>query len=113
MGLPEFDWMAGKEFGLARATCSAKYMIRVNWSLVGGLRTELSPTADQDIPGCTRPHTGGSDVLCFAGPPGLRQGKGDIAKRLPSNQIPEDPEIVTVAMDFTRLGGVNLVKKGW
>ena len=42
--LPEFAWMAGKIFGLARATCSAKYMIRANWSLVGGHRTELSPT---------------------------------------------------------------------
>jgi hypothetical protein len=36
--------MADKIFGLARATCSAKYMIRANWSLVGGLSTELSPT---------------------------------------------------------------------
>ena len=44
MVLPEFAWMAGKSFGLARATCSAKYMIRANWSVVGGLRTELSPT---------------------------------------------------------------------
>jgi hypothetical protein len=36
--------MAGKIFAMARATCSAKYMIRANWSLVGGLRSELSPT---------------------------------------------------------------------
>jgi len=36
--------MAGKIFGLARATGSAKYMIRANWCLVGGLKTELSPT---------------------------------------------------------------------
>ena len=44
LGLPKFAWMAGIIFGLARATCSAKYMIRVNWSLAGGLRTALSPT---------------------------------------------------------------------
>ena len=36
--------MAGTIFGLARVTCSAKYMIRANWSLVGGLRIQLSPT---------------------------------------------------------------------
>jgi hypothetical protein len=40
-GLPEFAWMAGTIFGLARATCAAKYMIRANWRLVGGLRNEL------------------------------------------------------------------------
>jgi len=44
MVLPELAWMAGTIFGLARATCSAKCMIRANWSLVGGLGTELSPT---------------------------------------------------------------------
>ena len=42
--LPVFAWMADKIFALARAICSAKYMIRANWSLVGGLRTEVSPT---------------------------------------------------------------------
>jgi len=36
--------MADKTFGLARATCSAKCMIRANWSLVGGLKIQLSPT---------------------------------------------------------------------
>ena len=36
--------MAEKIFGLARATCSAKCMIRANWSLVGGLKVKLSPT---------------------------------------------------------------------
>jgi hypothetical protein len=36
--------MAGKVFGLAGATCSAKYMIRANWSLDGGRSSELSPT---------------------------------------------------------------------
>jgi hypothetical protein len=41
--LPEFAWIADKILGSARATCSAKYMIRANWSLVGGLKIRLSP----------------------------------------------------------------------
>jgi len=36
--------MVGKISGLARETCSAKYMIRAHWSPAGGLRIELSPT---------------------------------------------------------------------
>jgi hypothetical protein len=39
--------MAGKDFGLARSTRSAKYMICANWRLVGGHRIELSPTQTQ------------------------------------------------------------------
>jgi hypothetical protein len=34
----------GKASVLARATSSAKTMIRANWSLVGAHRIELSPT---------------------------------------------------------------------
>jgi hypothetical protein len=36
--------MTSKIFGQARATCSAKCMIRANWNLLGGPKVELSPT---------------------------------------------------------------------
>jgi hypothetical protein len=36
--LPEFAWMADKTTCLARATCSAKCIIRAGWSRVGGLK---------------------------------------------------------------------------
>ena len=52
--------MAGKILALARATCSAKYMIRANWSQIGGHRSEPVADEDPDIPGGKRPHTGGS-----------------------------------------------------
>ena len=44
MVLPEFAWIADRIFDLARATCSAKCMIRADWSLVSGLKARLSPT---------------------------------------------------------------------
>jgi hypothetical protein len=34
--------------------------------------------ADQGFPGLKRLHKGGSDVLCFAGPPGLAEEMGEI-----------------------------------
>ena len=50
--------------------------------------------ADQGFPGFKRLHKGGSDVLCFAGPPGLAEERGQdlIADRLSSKQIPEEPK---------------------
>jgi len=83
--------MAGTIFGLARATCFT------NGELGTG-KAEFSEPDEENIfcrnSAFRNPNSelnGGSDVLCFAGPPGLRQAKGTNAKRLSSNQIPEDP----------------------
>jgi hypothetical protein len=44
LALPEFAWMAeNKTAWLAWATCSAKCMIRADWSRVGGLKVQLPP----------------------------------------------------------------------
>jgi hypothetical protein len=49
--------------------------------------------ADQGFPGFKRRHKGGSDVLCFAWPPGLAEEMGGnlVADRFSSKQIPEEP----------------------
>jgi hypothetical protein len=43
MVLPKFAWMADKTMCLAKETCSAKCIIRADWSPVGGLKHWLSP----------------------------------------------------------------------
>ena len=48
--------MTDKIFALAGATCSAKCMIRADWSLVGGLKAKLSPTQARAFQ-VTRCHT--------------------------------------------------------
>ena len=83
--------MADKIFDLARATCSAKYMIRASWSLVGGLSTELLPTQAETF---QIADTGGSDVLCTAGPPPWPDKENVLlANRSSSKQIPQDAGI--------------------
>jgi hypothetical protein len=47
--------------------------------------------AGQGFPGRERRNKGGSDVLCFAGPPDLAKEKGPIADRFSSRQISEEP----------------------
>jgi hypothetical protein len=65
--------MVGKIDAWARATRSAKYMIRANWSLVGGLRTELLPTQAKAFQ-LERCHTSGAQ-MSFA-LPGVSQKVG-------------------------------------
>jgi hypothetical protein len=52
--------MAGKIIALARGTCSAEYMIRANWSLIGGLELGFRRPG-QGISGRRTPDTGGSE----------------------------------------------------
>jgi hypothetical protein len=85
--------MADKTMCLAKETCSAKCIIRADWSPVGELKHWLSPTQAKIFPGRKRQHTGSSDVLCFAGPLGLANKREQdlIADRFSSKQIPEEP----------------------
>ena len=91
MDLPEFDWMTGKDSGLAMGT-------RFTNGELGTGNAEFSESDEENIfclnSAFRNPNfelNSGSDVLCFAGPLGLRPGKGTMAKRVSSNQIPEDP----------------------
>jgi len=91
--LPEFAWLAGKIFGLARATCFTN-------GEIGTGNAEFSEPDEVNIfclnSAFRNPNSelnGGSDFHCLAGHPDLRQRKGAIAKRFSSKQIPEDPEL--------------------
>jgi hypothetical protein len=104
MVLPEFAWMAGKIFGLTRATYFTT-------GELGPGNAEFSEPDEENI-FCLNPNSelkGGSGVLCLAGFPGhTPKGKAPIVKRFSSKPIPADPEESRPrgpGFDLTPLGG--------